>query len=119
MREKENKRASTHVHASTSTPLPNPPVAGGYKPVANAANDAEVQEAATFAVGAIDPTLRLVNVTAAATQVVAGLNYKLTLTAAPANGTAGGGGGTYDVVVYRPLGADAKLQLTSSKKVDG
>lgn len=101
--------------------LPPPfqlPVAGGYKPIANASNDAEVQEAATFAVNAIDPSLRLVNITSAATQVVAGLNYKLTLTAAPANGTTGGGG-TYDVVVYRPLGADAKLQLTSSKKVDG
>ena len=91
------------------------PVAGGYKPIDNAANDADVQAAATFAVGAIDSGLKLVNITSASRQVVAGLNYRLTLTAAPANGTATS---TYEAVVYQPLGA-APLQLTSYKKVDG
>ena len=101
-------------------PLPPPvfppgPVAGGYKPVPNAANDAEVTEAARFAVSQINARrngapLALVNVTRAATQVVAGLNYSITLTAA-APGT--NDTKTFDAVVYRPLGAGAPLQLTS------
>ena len=96
-------------------PHPSHPVAGGYKPIDDAANDADVQAAATFAVGAIDSGLKLVNVASASKQVVAGLNYRLTFVAAPANSTATS---TYESVVYQPLGA-APLQLTSYKKVEG
>ena len=88
----------------------------------DAANDAEVQEAATFATGAISaqrngPPLTLVAVERAATQVVAGLNYDLTLlTSSQATPSGPVQARKYHAVVYRPLGGGA-LQLTKFEEV--
>ena len=57
------------------------------------------------------PPLKLVAITSAGRQVVAGTNYAVTLTAAPPNSTAAK---AFDAVVFQPLPHTGQpLQLTS------
>lgn len=99
--------------APAPTPAPGPAIAGGY--AGQAANDPDVAKAAEEAIKLLqekeaDPTLKLVSVKKAETQVVAGMNYRMELEVATAKGAR-----TLKVVVYRSL--DGKHQLTSSESV--
>ncbi|MFM8470180.1 MAG: cystatin domain-containing protein [Limisphaerales bacterium] len=79
-------------------------VPGGFS--AAPTTDAWVQAAAKFAVTARDPQLKLLGVEQAQRQVVAGMNYRLTLKVDD-----GGTNRIADVVVWRKL--DGKHELTS------
>ena len=99
--------------APAPAPGPAPEIAGGY--AGQAANDPDVTKAAEEAIKLLqekeaDPTLKLVSVKKAETQVVAGMNYRMELEVATAKGAK-----TLKVVVYRSL--DGKHQLTSSEAV--
>jgi predicted neuraminidase len=78
---------------------------GGFSQAAT--SNAEVLKAAQFAVKAHDPKLTLKSVHAAEQQIVAGTNYKLSLTTSE--------GGKVDAVVWRKL--DGSYELTSWQAV--
>jgi hypothetical protein len=82
-----------------------PPMVGGYRAVST--DDAGVQAAAAFAAGQLGGELG--DVESAEQQVVAGMNYRITLSLSD--------GRKFNVVVYRPLRGD--MQLTSSESVGG
>ncbi len=81
------------------------PLLGGYRAIP--ATDAEALAAAKFAVTAHDPKLILVRLERAAEQVVAGMNYRLTLQVTDATGVAQAA----EAVVWRKL--DSRHELTS------
>lgn len=69
------------IACNEETPPTEPPLAGGFSEAS--VSDQEVKAAADFAVAAQAAVekkkIELVSITAAQTQVVAGMNYKLTL----------------------------------------
>jgi hypothetical protein len=84
-----------------------PPLVGGYSKAAT--TDPEVAEMAEFAVAESakeTPGLTLLSITSAETQVVAGMNYRLTLSVKDSDKTR-----TAEAVVYRDL--QQKKSLTS------
>jgi len=83
----------------TPKPAPQPPMAGGLASVD--VNSPEVQAAAQFAAQALGGLLA--KVTKAEQQVVAGMNYKMSLELKD--------GSKHDVVVYKNL--QGQMQLTS------
>ena len=84
-----------------------PAIAGGYTSVS--VNNADVKQAASFAANQISKgKATLKQVTAAQTQVVAGLNYRLVIQLS--------NGQRYKVVVYKGL-PPSKLKLTSVTKL--
>jgi hypothetical protein len=87
---------------------PKPAMLGGYTSVS--VNNADVKQAASFAANQVSKgKAKLRKVTAAQTQVVAGLNYRLVIQLS--------NGQRYKVVVYKPLGSGAKLVLSSVSKL--
>ena len=87
---------------------PKPALVGGYTSVS--VNNADIQQVATFAANQVAKgKATLKKVTSAQTQVVAGLNYRLVIQLS--------NGQRYKVVVYKPLGAGAKLVLRSATKL--
>lgn len=99
--------------AATLLPAAVPPPAGAYRP---SEITPEVRDAAAFAVrehGRRDGSgLRLLEVTQAERQVVAGMNFRMTLRVAQGRTTR-----SARAVVYRPL--QGSLQLTSWEWLSG
>jgi hypothetical protein len=92
----------------TAPPTPDPTdvIAGGYGTAD--VNDPDLKAAQKLAVDALYkkfPQRGLVEKWTAEIQVVAGLNYKFDIQMT--------GGKHYEAVVYRPLGAKPKLEVTS------
>ena len=86
---------------------PKPTIAGGYTSVS--VNNADVKQVANFAANQVSKgKAKLKQITAAQTQVVAGINYRLVIQLS--------NGQRYKVVVYKPLGNGAKLVLSSASK---
>ena len=98
---------SLNAYAIPPAPHPPlPPIAGGYS--TQAVTDPQVKEAATFAAKAVSKsTATLKTINQAASQVVAGLNFRLNITLSD--------GKRYDVLVYKSL--DQHYQLTSATLV--
>ena len=87
---------------------PKPAMLGGYTSVS--VNNADVKQAASFAANQVSKgKAKLRKVTAAQTQVVSGLNYRLVIQLS--------NGQRYKVVVYKPLGSGAKWVLSSVSKL--
>ena len=85
-----------------------PVIAGGYTSVS--VNNADVKQAANFATNQVSKgKAKLKQITAAQTQVVAGMNYRLAIQLS--------NGQRYKVVVYKPLGTGAKMALSSASKL--
>ncbi|CAL1385945.1 unnamed protein product [Linum trigynum] len=90
-------------------------VTGGWQPIKNL-KDKHVREIAEFAVitydSGLDPRiepLKLVSVDGGETQIVEGTNYKLLVTATPANESVAAGGDMYQAIVYESLSNVKKL----------
>lgn len=90
------------------TPEPAPPVVGGYSP-ANLQDEMvkAAEKVATDAIYTRDPTRALVEKVEVEQQVVAGMNYRFTITMS--------GGAKYGVTVYRDL--DGKMEVTDYAKL--
>ncbi len=93
--------------AKEVSPAPAPvpaarPLCGGYQDAA--LDSPEVTAAAQFAVTNQAPGAELVKIVAASQQVVAGMNYKLTLKIKTADGEK-----TVDTVVYRHFKGEMKV----------
>lgn len=90
---------------AAAPPAASPPIAGGW---ARAGVNEETQAVATFAAGQMTPAgLSVVKIEAAETQVVAGLNYRLTLKLSD--------GSRHQVVVWRRL--DGTFELTADSVI--
>jgi hypothetical protein len=92
----------------TPMPTPEPPMPGGYGPAS--LDDNTVKAAQALAVDAIytrDPTRALVEKVEVDQQVVAGMNYRFTITMT--------GGARYGVTVYQKL--DGAMEVTDYAKL--
>jgi len=94
------------ITACTTPPPASPPIAGGWS---RSAVDDQTRAVAAFAIGRMTPPgLSVVKIEAAETQVVAGLNYRLTLKLSD--------GSHHRVVVWRRL--DGAFELTADEVVE-
>lgn len=98
--------ASVVPPPNVPAPAPAPMIAGGYSAIS--VNDAQVQAAARFAADKLgNKKAKLKSVNSAASQVVAGLNFRMNITLTD--------GKQYDVVVFQ--GLDGHHELTRSTPV--